>query len=203
MRKNHKFSKKKKFEFFFDWAGPGPLILGWDKSSGLVNSGEWINSLSTVHAEQWRWCNEEEEGRGADLLWLRGCAAGGCWPENGLDGDRPFFFFSMFFFFCSVLLCFCFFSVSSFVSHGAGLLSMTGRMVAAGGCFRVALVAAIQTVTGGSSSFLSFFVFTSKTWQWRWWWCCCSSCPCVLPLSTTSSSLYHGCAADSSRCWWQ
>jgi hypothetical protein len=37
------------------------------------------------------------------------------------------------FFFCSVLLCFCFFSVSSSVSHGAGLLSMTGRMVAVGG----------------------------------------------------------------------
>jgi len=29
--------------------------------------------------------------------WLRGCAAGGCWPENGLDGGRPFFFFSAFF----------------------------------------------------------------------------------------------------------
>jgi hypothetical protein len=64
-----------------------------------VNSG----ALSTVHAEQWRWCNEEEEeGRGADLLWLRGCAAGGCWPENGLDGDWPFFVFSVFF---SLLLC--------------------------------------------------------------------------------------------------
>jgi hypothetical protein len=25
----------------------------------------------------------------------------------------------------------------------------------------------------------------------------------VLPLSTTSSSLCRGCAADSSRCWWQ
>jgi len=107
------------------------------------------------------------------------------------------------FFFCSVLLCFCFFSVSSSVSHGAGLLSMTGRMVAAGSGSGVALVAAMRTAAGGSSSFLSFFVFTSKTWQWRWWCCCCSSCPCVLPLSTTSSSLCRGCAADSSRCWWQ
>jgi len=67
-----------------------------------VNSGEWINSLSTVHAEQWRWCSEEEEeekekGRGVDLRWLRGCAAGGCWPENSLDGGWPFFFFSAFF----------------------------------------------------------------------------------------------------------
>jgi hypothetical protein len=68
------------------------------------------------------------------------------------------------FFFCSVLLCFYFFSVSSSVSHGAGLLSMTGRMVAAGGGSRVALVAAMRTEASGSSSFLSFFVFTSKTW---------------------------------------
>jgi len=38
-----------------------------------------------------------------------GDAAGGCWLENGLDGGRPFFFFSsVFFFFCFVLLCFCF-----------------------------------------------------------------------------------------------
>ena len=29
------------------------------------------------------------------------------------------------------------------------------------------------------------------------------SSPCVLPLSTTSSSLCRGCAADSSQCWWQ
>jgi len=29
-----------------------------------------LNSLSTVHAEQWRWCSEEEEeeGRGVDHL---------------------------------------------------------------------------------------------------------------------------------------
>ena len=40
---------------------------------------------------------KKKEGRGADLRWLRGCAAGGCWPENGLDGGRPFFFFSVFF----------------------------------------------------------------------------------------------------------
>jgi len=42
----------------------------------------------------------------------------------------------------------------------------------------VALVAAIQTTADGSFLFLSFFVFTSKTWQWRWWCCCCSSCLC-------------------------
>ena len=47
-----------------------------------MNSG----ALSTVHMlrEQWRQCSEEEEdeeeeeeGRGADLRWFRGCAAGG------------------------------------------------------------------------------------------------------------------------------
>jgi len=30
-----------------------------------------------------------------------------------------------------------------------------------------------------------------------------SSSQCVLSLSTMSSSLCRGCAADSSRCWWQ
>jgi len=50
-----------------DRAGPGPLILGW---SGLVRPNE-----------QWRRCSEEEnkeKGRGMDLWWLRGGAAGGC-----------------------------------------------------------------------------------------------------------------------------
>ena len=52
--------------FFLDWAGLGPLILGW---AGLVRP-----------SEQWRRCSEEEnkeKGRGTDLWWLRG-AAGGC-----------------------------------------------------------------------------------------------------------------------------
>jgi len=163
---------------------------------------ELIHSpLFTQNSEDGATKKKKEEGRtccGFEVVLLAVADRRTAWTVIGLSSSSLCFFF-----FCSVLLCFCFFSVSSFVSHGAGLLSMTGRMVAAGGCFRVALVAAIQTVTGGSSSFLSFFVFTSKTWQWRWWWCCCSSCPCVLPLSTTSSSLYHGCAADSSRCWWQ
>nr|TKR74101.1 hypothetical protein D5086_0000297040 [Populus alba] len=47
-----------------------------------------------------------------------------------------------------------------------GLLSMTGRKAAVGSGSRVALVVAMRIATGGSSSFLSFFVFTSKTWQW-------------------------------------
>jgi len=88
------------FGFFLDWAGLGPLILGW---AGLVRP-----------SEQWRRCSEEEnkeKGRGTDLWWLRG-AAGGCWPENGLDNGRPFFFFSVFFLLlCSLLFLFflCFF----------------------------------------------------------------------------------------------
>jgi len=49
-----------------DWAGPDSLILG---CAVLVRP-----------SEQWRQCSEEEEkeGTGADLRWLRGGAAGGC-----------------------------------------------------------------------------------------------------------------------------
>jgi len=59
-------------------------------------------------------------------------------------------------------------SVSVFASssHGTGLLSMTGRKAAVGSGSRVALVVAMRIAAGGSSFFLSFFVFTSKTWQW-------------------------------------
>jgi hypothetical protein len=64
-----------------------------------------------------------------------------------------------FFFFCSVLLCFGFFSVFSSVSHYAGAVINDGVDGGSG----VALVAAMLTATSGSSSFLSFFVFTSKT----------------------------------------
>jgi len=115
--------------------GTRPTHFGLGRT---MNSG----ALSTVHAEQWRQCSEEEEedGRRADLRWLRGCAASGCWPENGLDGGRLFFFLFAFFFFCFVLLYFGFFSVSSFVSHGTRAVINDGE-------------------DGGS-------------WRWRWWRLC-------------------------------
>jgi hypothetical protein len=106
---------------------------------------------------------KKEEGRtccGFEAVLLAVADRRTAWTVVGLSSSSLCFFF-----FYSVLICFCFFSVSSSVSQGAGLLSMTGRMVAAGGCSGVALVEAMRTATGGSSSFLSFFVFTSKTWQ--------------------------------------
>ena len=82
-------------------------------------------------------------------------------------------FSSFLFCFCfsSVCLCFCFFFC---FSRCKGCYQWRGGRWQ----LAVALVAAIQTTADGSFLFLSFFVFTSKTWQWRWWCCCCSSCLC-------------------------
>ena len=90
------------------------------------------------------------------------------WTVVGFSSSSLRFFSSALFSSVSV-----FFSVSSSV-HCAGAVINDGEDGGSG----VALVVAMLTATGSSSSFLSFFVFTSKTWQWRWWCCCCSSCPC-------------------------
>jgi len=88
------------FVFELGHFGRTPLLFTWTVEDGTEED----------EVEE-----EEEEGRGADLRWLRGCAAGSCWPENGLDSSRPFFFFSAFF----LLLCSSLFLFSSSVSHGA------------------------------------------------------------------------------------
>jgi len=134
VRKSQFFSEM--FFWIFLWTGLDPTHLFWvaPDLSGPVNSREWINSLSIVHTEQWRRCSEEEEeeeGTGVDLRWLRGSAAGGCWPENSLDGGRPFFFFSVFF----LLLCsplFLFFCVS--FSPRFCLLLLLSSSISNGGC---------------------------------------------------------------------
>jgi hypothetical protein len=119
-------------------------------------------ALSTVHAEQWRWCSEEEEegGRGADLRWLRGGAAGGFRPENGLDGGWGFCFFSaLFFFFCSVSVFSVFLLLAASVSCFSFLLLflmvaavVCGATVAHGGGAMVALLC------GGGQCPLLFFL---------------------------------------------
>jgi hypothetical protein len=72
------------------------------------NSG----ALSTVHAEQWRRCSEEEkkkeEGRtcgGFKEVLLAVSDRRTAWTVAGFSSSSPRLFF------CSVLLCFCFFSV--------------------------------------------------------------------------------------------
>ena len=70
---------------------------------------------------------EEDEGKGADLQWLRGGVAGGYRPGTGLANGWSFFFFFAYFF-CASLLYFCFLLLFLEV-----LLS-TGRTVAASGC---------------------------------------------------------------------
>jgi len=127
------------FKFFFlDRAGPGPLILDW---AGLVRTSEQWSSLHCSHAT---WTVESEF-----IHYQLFTQNSGERPEkkqeketdraalDGGGGRRWFFFFSHLLR-CFFFLCFCFFSVSSSVSHGAGPLSMTGRTVA--------------TVCGGAAS---------------------------------------------------
>ena len=190
------------FEFFFgtglDRARPNPLILDW---AGLVRPSE---QWSTLHCscrivETVQRGRRRKRKRGGPAVASRLC----CWRL--LTGERlgrwSAFLLLLCVFFSSAL----FSSVSVFSVFlllfltVQGLLSMTGRMVAAGDGSGVALVAAMLTAAGGSSSFLSFFVFTSKTWQWRWWCCCCSSCPC---RGACFFFLFTGVTSRRGR-WWE
>ena len=226
--------------------GPDPAHSFWagPDLSSPVNSGEWINSLSTIHTAAWT-VEEEEEGRGADLR----C----CWrllTGEWLGRRSAFFFFSVFFSalfflsfpvlfllplsghssvsvvatvvahggggdgcgrmllhmvvpvggFASFLLCFCFSSVCLCFCFFFYFSRCKGYYQWRGGRWQlaVAMVAAMRTAADGSSSFLSFFVFTSKTWQWRWWYCCCSSCLC---RGVGFFFFFTGVAAGGGRCW--
>jgi len=84
-------------KFFLDRAEPAHSFWAGPDLSGPVSSGEWINSLSTVHMQREQWRRETKKTRWRRKKKMeegRTCgAAGDSWPENGLDGGRSFFFF--------------------------------------------------------------------------------------------------------------
>jgi hypothetical protein len=105
---------KKKIENFFG-TGLEPAHSFWAGNSG---------ALSTVHAEQWRRCSEEEkkkeEGRacgGFKEVLLAVSDRRTAWTVAGFSSSSPRLFF------CSVLLCFCFFSVFLLLAASVSCLS--------------------------------------------------------------------------------
>jgi len=140
---------------FFYGVGSGPIILGWGGAVQL--SKQWRSPpLFTQNSGGGNWRRRSgEEGRGADLRWLWGDDVGGCWPENGLAGGWSFFFFSTYFSFVLLLSVFVFFFYFSwcrcYYRRRGGQWQLA-----------VALVVAMWTVDGGSSSFLFYFLFSSS-----------------------------------------
>jgi len=143
---------------FFMGLDPAQSFWAGAVLSSSVNSGEALHcSHRTVEegTEEEEVEKEEEEGRGADLRWLWGDDVGGCWPENGLAGGWSFFFFSAYFSFVLLLSVFVFFFYFSwcrcYYRRRGGQWQLA-----------VALVVAMWTVDGGSSSFLFYFLFSSS-----------------------------------------
>ena len=187
------------------WARIGPAMNnGSPLFTCYVNSGEWIIIhfplfLSRTVETEWRRRRRKRrrrrrrrrrrKGRGKGLTCggSKGGVAGGCWPENGLDGGRPFFFFFSVFF---LLLYSPLFLFSFSIYHGAVVV-----------CAAVALKAVLLAVAdrimawmvvdlSSSSSLCFFFCYvllcfcfllqflTMLLWcvlRWLWrrycWWC--------------------------------